>query len=249
MGATCQLDWQLGLTRINFNGSCQGTPGAPTWQIWQTHICSHGETDVQHIRTHICSYIVNRDVSVCLSLWSGWCLDFCSFVPSHVHRLLKKRPKEMPVMEGLLCPCELMRSFSFCVTQPFNTLGLGQQNWNAMKSCEPSVRNVPGKTIPGGGWNQNSGKKRKFTCSAKEKCIRPPLFTAVSVCICWHLLKPVDYVMLTEQGNDVFCAWQVTISEKGCRFAFWLKAGGKQSEPGVDRWCRGSYCNWSANTE
>lgn len=120
MGATCQLDWQLGLTRINFNGSCQGTPGAPTWQIWQTHICSHGETDVQHIRTHICSYTVNRDVSVCLSLWSGWCLDFCSFVPSHVHRPLKKSPKEMPVMEGLLCPCELMRSF-FCVWHSHST--------------------------------------------------------------------------------------------------------------------------------
>lgn len=34
------------------------------------------------------------------------------------------------------------------------------------------------------------------------------------MCICWRSLKPVDYVMLTEQGNDVYCAKQVTFSER-----------------------------------
>lgn len=41
------------------------------------------------------------------------------------------------------------------------------------------------------------------------------MFTVVSMCICWQSLKPVDYVMLTEQGNDVYCAKQVTFSERG----------------------------------
>lgn len=41
------------------------------------------------------------------------------------------------------------------------------------------------------------------------------MFTVVSMHICWRSLKPVDYVMLTEQGNDVYCAKQVTFSERG----------------------------------
>ncbi len=103
-----------------------------------------------------------------------------------------------------------------------------------MESHELRVRNVPGKNIPEGGRNQNSGKRRKSTCSAKEKCTRHPLFTVVSMCICWRLLKLVDYVMLTEQGNDVYCAEQVTFSE-GRRFALLSEGGGEQSGPRGDR--------------
>lgn len=85
MGAACQLDWQLGLTLINFNGSCQGTPGAPTWQVWQTHTCTHTQTCMCTIYKHtfVC-HIIHSDVSVYLSLWSLPCLDFSIFMPSAV---------------------------------------------------------------------------------------------------------------------------------------------------------------------
>lgn len=33
-------------------------------------------------------------------------------------------------------------------------------------------------------------------------------------CACWQSLKQADYVMLTEQGNDVYCANQVTFLER-----------------------------------
>lgn len=104
-----------------------------------------------------------------------------------------------------------------------------------MESCELSVRNLHGKNIPEGGRNQNSGKKRKSTCSAKEKCTRHPLFTVVSMCICWQSLKPVDYVMLSEQGNDVNCTKQVTSGGKGCWSAFQWDGVGEQSGRRVDR--------------
>lgn len=38
------------------------------------------------------------------------------------------------------------------------------------------------------------------------------MFTA-SMCACWQG-RTVDYVMLTEQGNDVHCAKQVTFFRK-----------------------------------
>lgn len=61
------------------------------------------------------------------------------------------------------------------------------------------------------------------------------MFTVVSMCICWQSLKPVDYVMLTEQGNDVYCTKQVTSVIKGCGFAFYWEGGGEQSDPRGDR--------------
>lgn len=54
--------------------------------------------------------------------------------------------------------------------------------------------------------------------------------------------------MLTEQGNDVYCAKKVTFFGEGCRFALQSAGGGEQSGPRGDRWSRASYCNWSVNT-
>lgn len=63
-----------------------------------------------------------------------------------------------------------------------------QKNSDTMEILKPRLRNVPGENIPEGGWNQNSGKKRKSTCSARERCIRHPLFTA-SMCARWQAQK------------------------------------------------------------
>lgn len=55
MGATCQHDWQVGLMLINFNGSCQGTPGAPTWRVSPTDTFGHAHRHTyKHIHTHLC---------------------------------------------------------------------------------------------------------------------------------------------------------------------------------------------------
>lgn len=71
----------------------------------------------------------------------------------------------------------------------------------------------PGKNIPEGGSNQNTGK-RNSTCSAEEMCSKHPLFIVLSMSICRRSLKLLDYVMLTEQGNDVYCAQRATVSDK-----------------------------------
>lgn len=213
MGAACQLDWQLGLTLINFNGSCQGTPGASTWQVWQTHKCTHTDVHVHYIQAHIC-LPHHPERRLCLfkfavlavpALLASPCHQMCS------HLWERERERWFAVTMW----ADFWGGLFLSVTQPSNARGPSQQNRDTMESHEPRVRNVPGKNIPEGGWNQNSGKRRKSTCSANEKCTRHPLFTVVSMCICWRSLKSVDYVMLTEQANDVYCAKQATFSERG----------------------------------
>lgn len=70
--------------------------------------------------------------------------------------------------------------------------------------------------------------------SKEKKRTRHLLFTVVSVCMCWRLLKPVDYVMLSEQSNDVYCARQATFFGKKvsvCLVVLGGVVGGEQSAP------------------
>lgn len=161
--------------------------------------------------TFVC-HIIQSDVSVYLSLRSWLCLHFLHL---HAIRCAAIFERERERWFAVTMWADFWGGLFLSVTQPSNARGPSQQNRDTMESHEPRVRNVPGKNIPEGGWNQNSGKRRKSTCSANEKCTRHPLFTVVSMCICWRSLKPVDYVMLTEQGNDVYCAKQATFSERG----------------------------------
>lgn len=49
------------------------------------------------------------------------------------------------------------------------------------------------------------------------------------MCMCRRSLKPVDYVMLSEQGNDVYCAKQATFFGK----KVWVSLAlvGEKSDP------------------
>lgn len=55
--------------------------------------------------------------------------------------------------------------------------------------------------------------------------------------------------MLTEQGNDVYCAKQVTFSERGVGSPCSWGVVVNSQALGGDRWSRASYCNWSVNTQ
>lgn len=51
----------------------------------------------------------------------------------------------------------------------------------------------------------------------------------------WRPLETLDYVMLSERANDVYCAWQVTLLEKSVCLATNLKGvGGVKNGIGGD---------------
>lgn len=99
MGATCQHDWQVGLMLINFNGSCQGTPGAPTWRVSPTDTFGRAHRHIyKHVHTFLCD----------TSLWS--CTSEVFFFDKC---LLKTDCRDHERLYGHF----------LCVTQPFNTSG------------------------------------------------------------------------------------------------------------------------------
>lgn len=183
----------------------------------------YGKHTHAHTHRHACALYTSTRLSATSSIatflfiWvCGPCHAWTSASSCH-QQSLREKEREMPFKDGLPWPCGLISEevyFSVWHSRPTHLVPAKKTEtpWKAM-SREWGM--FPGKNIPEGGWNQNSGKRRKSTCSAKEKCTRHPLFTVVSVCICWRSLKPVDYVMLTEQGNEVYCAKQVTFSERG----------------------------------
>lgn len=76
MGATCQHDWQAGLMLINFNGSCQGPPGAPI----NRHI---------HPWTQIRAFVSKKSVILLF-----WCFFFFFLITKRVWEvsLIDRRP-------------------------------------------------------------------------------------------------------------------------------------------------------------
>lgn len=181
------------------------------------HTQTHTHARALYTSTHFVCYTIQEHF---------WLFEFAVLVVPgrlHLHTIRRaaggKRHPLRTVCRHCCADWFLSESISLCDTAVQRTKSWPAKLETPWKAMSWEWGMCPGKNIPEGGWNQNSGKRRNSTCSAKEKLTRHPLFTVVFMCICWRFLKPVDYVMLTEQGNDVYCAKQVTFSEKGCRSA------------------------------
>ncbi len=131
----------------------------------------YGKHTHSHTQTCMCTiYKHTSSIATFLFIWvCGPGRAWISASSCH-QQSLREKEREMPFEDGLLRPCGLISEevyFSVWHSRPTHLVPANKTEtpWKAM-SREWGM--WPGKNIPEGGWNQNSGKRRKSTCSAKK---------------------------------------------------------------------------------